>query len=143
LRHGGAGQRICLLHLCIHLFFSVLIWFPGLPSTESGADRISDLPEDVIHHVLSLLPAHDAVRTSVLARRWRHLWSSAPGLRVTDVKGWRSSDKFVDFVELLLTLRRGGTPLVWIEFQLDPSDFQFYELIEKLRRWIGCALGVA
>ncbi|TVU18824.1 hypothetical protein EJB05_34939, partial [Eragrostis curvula] len=29
-------------------------------SIASGADRISDLPDGVIHHVLSLLPAHDA-----------------------------------------------------------------------------------
>ncbi|TVU16792.1 hypothetical protein EJB05_36947, partial [Eragrostis curvula] len=125
--------------------------FDGMPipsrgrSTASGVDRISGLPEGVIHHVLSLLPAHDAVRTSVLARRWRHLWSSAPGLRVTGVKGWRSSDKFVDFVERLLSLRRGGAPLEWFEFHLDPSDFDFkfrsYELAEELRGWIGRALG--
>ncbi|TVU16795.1 hypothetical protein EJB05_36950, partial [Eragrostis curvula] len=37
-------------------------------------DRISALPDEVIHQVLGLLPAPEAVRTSVLARGWRHHW---------------------------------------------------------------------
>ncbi|TVU26390.1 hypothetical protein EJB05_28935 [Eragrostis curvula] len=124
--------------------------FDGMPlparSTASGSDRLSSLPEGVIHHVLSLLPAHDAVRTCVLARRWRHLWSSAPGIRVTGVKGWSSADKFIDFVDRLLKLRHGSAPpLEWCEFQFDPRDFNFdfYELAWKrhTRLWIGRALG--
>ncbi|CAN6374688.1 unnamed protein product [Urochloa humidicola] len=46
-------------------------------------DRLSELPDDALHHVLFFLPSDDAVRTSVLARRWRHLWKSARSLRVT------------------------------------------------------------
>ncbi|XP_020159343.1 F-box/LRR-repeat protein At3g58900-like [Aegilops tauschii subsp. strangulata] len=44
----------------------------------SGADRISGLYDELLHHVLSFLPAHEAVRTCVLARRWRHPWKSPP-----------------------------------------------------------------
>jgi hypothetical protein len=39
---------------------------------EAGLDRISALPDEVIHHILGLLPAPEAVRTSMLARGWRH-----------------------------------------------------------------------
>ncbi|CAL4887428.1 unnamed protein product [Urochloa decumbens] len=74
----------------------------------TGTDRISGLPEGVLHHVLSFLPAHDAVRTCVLARRWRNLWMSAPGIRITGVKGWRDAGKFVAFVDRLLSLRRSS-----------------------------------
>ncbi|KEH30748.1 putative F-box domain-containing protein [Medicago truncatula] len=38
-------------------------------------DIISDLPEGVLLHILSLLPIEDVVRTSVLAKKWRYLWT--------------------------------------------------------------------
>ncbi|OEL32285.1 hypothetical protein BAE44_0006697 [Dichanthelium oligosanthes] len=110
-------------------------------STASGLDRISELPEGVLHRVLSLLPAHDAVRTCVLAQRWRHLWG---WIRVTGVKGWRIADRFVGFVDRLLSLRSGGAPLEAVEFELDPSDFyfNFYLLADNwcASHWIQRAL---
>ncbi|KAL6650740.1 hypothetical protein ACP70R_009665 [Stipagrostis hirtigluma subsp. patula] len=46
------------------------------------ADRLSALPDELLHNVLSFLPASQAVRSSVLSRRWRRLWRSAPCLDV-------------------------------------------------------------
>ncbi|KAK2997579.1 hypothetical protein RJ639_026060 [Escallonia herrerae] len=43
-------------------------------------DRISSLPDAILCHTLSLLPAIYAVRTSVLSTRWRHLWALLPNL---------------------------------------------------------------
>lgn len=42
------------------------------------ADRISNLPDPILHCVLSSssLKTIDVVRTSVLGRRWRYLWNS-------------------------------------------------------------------
>uniref|UniRef100_A0A0E0MDL8 F-box domain-containing protein n=1 Tax=Oryza punctata TaxID=4537 RepID=A0A0E0MDL8_ORYPU len=51
-------------------------------SGSTGGDRIGDLPDEVLHHVLSFLPAQEAVRTCLLAPRWLHLWKSATGLRI-------------------------------------------------------------
>jgi hypothetical protein len=46
-----------------------------------GADRISDLPDHLLHRVLiCLLSTDDAVRTSVLSRRWRRVWTHLPEL---------------------------------------------------------------
>ncbi|KAJ3704123.1 hypothetical protein LUZ61_007829 [Rhynchospora tenuis] len=41
----------------------------------AGPDRFSLLPPEVIVSILSRLPLKDAVRTSVLARSWHHLWT--------------------------------------------------------------------
>jgi hypothetical protein len=53
----------------------------------SGSDRLCALPDDMLHHVLSFLPAQAAVRTCVLARRWRNLWRSTTGLRIVGLDG--------------------------------------------------------
>ena len=45
------------------------------------------LPDETLHHVLSFLPAQQAVRTCVLVRRWLHLWKSATGLRIVGADG--------------------------------------------------------
>ncbi|CAN1751688.1 Putative F-box/LRR-repeat protein At5g02930 [Linum perenne] len=47
-----------------------------------GRDRISDLPDEIIHKVLRRIasPAK-AARTSALSRRWRSVWSSYPAVQ--------------------------------------------------------------
>ncbi|XP_066392694.1 F-box protein At5g03100-like [Miscanthus floridulus] len=45
------------------------------------ADRISDLPDHLLHRILICLPStDDAARTSVLSRRWRGDWTHLPEL---------------------------------------------------------------
>ncbi|XP_015649040.1 MEIOTIC F-BOX protein MOF-like [Oryza sativa Japonica Group] len=54
---------------------------PGIAEEDavaSGEDRLSEMPDMVLHHVMSFLKAWEAARTCVLSRRWRHLWASAP-----------------------------------------------------------------
>jgi hypothetical protein len=49
-------------------------------SVEVGGDRISMLPDALLNHVLSFLPAEEAVRMCLLARQWRQLWKLTAGL---------------------------------------------------------------
>lgn len=43
-------------------------------------DRLSDLPDSIIHKILSLVDLRCAVQTSVLSKRWRFLWTSLTDL---------------------------------------------------------------
>ncbi|VAH56072.1 unnamed protein product [Triticum turgidum subsp. durum] len=67
-------------------------------------DRFEDLPDDVIELLLSFLPTRDAMRTSVLAPRWRTLWKSVPALRL-DGSQFESAQVFSNFVNKLLEHR--------------------------------------
>lgn len=39
-------------------------------------DRLSSLPNNLLITILSLLPIDNAAATSVLSRRWEHLWTN-------------------------------------------------------------------
>ncbi|KAJ8441940.1 hypothetical protein Cgig2_020085 [Carnegiea gigantea] len=50
------------------------------------ADKISSLPNDVLLHILSFLSIENAVATSALSTRWKHVWT---GIRVLDLSSWK------------------------------------------------------
>ncbi|KAL8532177.1 hypothetical protein ACS0TY_008687 [Phlomoides rotata] len=55
---------------------------------ESGSehlDRLSELPESLILHILSFLPMRDVVSTTLLSKRWENLWTSVPCLNFSDI----------------------------------------------------------
>ncbi|XP_062103101.1 putative F-box/FBD/LRR-repeat protein At4g03220 [Humulus lupulus] len=43
-------------------------------------DRISELPDALIHHILTLLPTKTVAQTSLLSKRWRSIWYTFPDL---------------------------------------------------------------
>ncbi|CAL4994413.1 unnamed protein product [Urochloa decumbens] len=77
---------------------------------------VGDLPDGALQRVLSLLPAQEAVRTCVLARRWCHTWKSAAGLII--LCGGETRRKFAD----RLLRARGATPVDTCEFRLLELD---------------------
>ena len=91
-----------------------------------GADRLGALPDEVLQHVLSFLPSRDAVRTCLLARRWRHQWKSVPALRITGVDSFKSAREFNDFVNYLIAFR-GRPPLHACEFEACEEYEDYYE----------------
>lgn len=47
-------------------------------------DFISSMPDEILHHILSFTVTISAIRTSVLSRRWRHLWRELTSLYIQD-----------------------------------------------------------
>ncbi|KAL0694960.1 hypothetical protein Bca4012_062140 [Brassica carinata] len=46
--------------------------------TIDGEDHISSMPDDIFHHIVSFIRTDLAMKTSVLSKRWRHVWCEAP-----------------------------------------------------------------
>jgi len=40
-------------------------------------DLVSELPDDILHRIISSLSIDEALRTSILSKRWIHLWKNA------------------------------------------------------------------
>nr|XP_016492610.1 PREDICTED: putative F-box/FBD/LRR-repeat protein At5g56810 [Nicotiana tabacum] len=49
-------------------------------STSKGIDRISSLPDDILHNILSSLFIFDVVQLSLLPKRWKYIWTTMPYL---------------------------------------------------------------
>ncbi|TVU26122.1 hypothetical protein EJB05_28657 [Eragrostis curvula] len=104
-----------------------LVALPG-----AGAVHIDDLPDGVLHHILGFVDAQEAVRTCVLARRWRNLWKSTTALRMirTNLAG------LPNFMEHLLLLG-GCSPFDSCYFRcLDFED----EDVPHVNLWVRHAL---
>ncbi|OIT29466.1 PREDICTED: putative F-box/FBD/LRR-repeat protein At5g56810 isoform X1 [Nicotiana attenuata] len=87
---------------------------------DAKEDYFSQLPDDILPSILAHLPIHDAVRTSVLSRRWKYLFASMPrlNLRCLDMSGVYSANhsccpccqqKFLKGVNKILQLYSGRT----------------------------------
>ncbi|CAL5023459.1 unnamed protein product [Urochloa decumbens] len=102
-----------------------------LPPEAAKRDRLSALPDDILHRILRFVDARECVGTlSLLSRRWRHLWSSSPYIAMpVDISG----DEVFGNRMLLL---RDNAPLLTFSLHTatDSPDFVYQ------RRWMRHAL---
>ncbi|KAL3645408.1 hypothetical protein CASFOL_010588 [Castilleja foliolosa] len=73
-------------------------------------DRITDLPDDILHQILSYLPIKSIARTSVLSKRFNNLWFTFPDLDFTTLNTLsitsppRTTAKHSHYVDQISTL---------------------------------------
>ncbi|OMP06574.1 hypothetical protein CCACVL1_01503 [Corchorus capsularis] len=66
-----------------------------------GDDRLSALPDSIIHHIFSLMDIESCIRMSLLSKNLKWLWNSLPDL---NFDGWRvpNKSKAIRFRNLVL-----------------------------------------
>ncbi|KAM0833497.1 hypothetical protein ACQ4PT_064225 [Festuca glaucescens] len=74
-------------------------------AVDGGEDRIGALPDDLLKYLMSFLLSREAVRTCVLAKRWRTLWRSVPALRIDDPESFKGAHGLSTFVDELIRHR--------------------------------------
>lgn len=67
-------------------------------------DRLSSLPDDFIHKIISFISIKQAIGTSTLSSRWRFIWTSLPYLNFS-IHDLSSLAKFSKFVTHVLSRR--------------------------------------
>ncbi|CAL5007742.1 unnamed protein product [Urochloa decumbens] len=106
---------------------------------ELAADRLSALPDALLHHVMSFMKAWDVVRTCVLSRRWRNLWASAPCVDIRVGSYSNAPEDVAKFVYRLLLTREDLAPVETLRLRSpgeDDHDFDF----DDVSMWIRHAI---
>jgi hypothetical protein len=107
------------------------------------ADRISTLPDDVLCHILSFLKTEEAVATSILSNRWKHLWLSVPVLDFshTLLTDQEANFRFNDFVYSILLSRDSTLPIKKFCLQITYNYRQRRNLCTRsFAKWINFVL---
>lgn len=108
-------------------------------------DQISELPEPIIHHILSFVRCpKDVARTVALSKKWRMIWASYFTIDFDQRKfgaqgqGGEKNDKFINFVENSLATRL--EPMLGIQkFRLYMTSFSS-KLVPHLNHWLSAAI---
>ncbi|XP_071736579.1 F-box/FBD/LRR-repeat protein At1g13570-like [Rutidosis leptorrhynchoides] len=113
-----------------------------------NSDIISSLPQNIIETILTFMPIRDAVRTSILSKKWRFCWMTMPKLvfdydlvRVlSDGRGNRhlTKSKLVNAIFHVLFIHNGPTILEF-NFSINSLDMvtEFDQIILYLSRRIN------
>ncbi|KAG8380461.1 hypothetical protein BUALT_Bualt06G0017800 [Buddleja alternifolia] len=117
-------------------------------SVEEMEDGLSQLPDDVLCLIISHLPTQDAVKTSILSRRWRNLYKFTTRVRIhcCDMLGVRFiycdnrkfrmlQQKFLEGVNTFLQLH-SGCKITSFDLMCCSSRF-FLASFCKLFRYFG------
>ncbi|XP_026379026.1 putative F-box/FBD/LRR-repeat protein At1g78760 [Papaver somniferum] len=101
----------------------------------NNQDRLSNLPESLIHHILSFLDMKYVVQTSILSRKWRYTWTTVSTLvfesDAFNDSGEKKVQSFMRFVTSILMLNISDIDKFDLYYSWD-SD----KIAKHLNTWI-------
>ncbi|KAK9059850.1 hypothetical protein SSX86_020554 [Deinandra increscens subsp. villosa] len=92
------------------------------PRMNLGDDRLSVLPDDLIHKILSFISLKYAIRTSGLSSRWRFLWTSMPYFNIS-TDDFHSLHHLSEFVNHLFSGRNSHIEVHSVELSFLRHSF--------------------
>lgn len=100
----------------------------------ASRDRISLLPDELLHHILSFLSIQAAIKTCLLSKRWKPLWTSIPTLTFDyasySLKSIHNNDSkrssFRHFILRVLSRRSPLSILKKLTYSLPTSNIMFW-----------------
>ncbi|KAK7247293.1 hypothetical protein RIF29_42175 [Crotalaria pallida] len=96
-------------------------------------DRVSNLPDEVIYHILSYVDARTAAQTSVLSRRWRKFWSSLTVLNFNGSSSpFQDASHFLSFVDNFLFHRNQSSKVEVLRLDLVDYDIEEVDVVDSI-----------
>jgi hypothetical protein len=110
------------------------------------ADMLNDvLPVHLVSRILSCLPTKEAVKTSILSKRWRFLWTTISNLDFSDrnevdpsfkvVEGTENRKKFIKYVSNVLLQLYPTNSIDKLSIYLKV----YRNVLLQIKNWISCA----
>ncbi|KAG2289999.1 hypothetical protein Bca52824_049603 [Brassica carinata] len=89
------------------------------------------LPDEILQTILSYLPTQIAITTSILSKRWRHVWSDTPCLYLDWIKPYGPKGDIINKILDRYKARK------MMSFKLKPNMRDDFPYID---RWIVFAM---
>ncbi|KAI4296210.1 hypothetical protein L6164_036186 [Bauhinia variegata] len=104
---------------------------------DDSVDKISDLPDVILHHILSFLDSKFAVQTSILSKRWRYIWVSHPFLNFNP-KHLNRNSSFKGLINHVLCRRDSSVPIFHCDFKY-PALLRSYNftIMSKVVKYVA------
>ncbi|KAK6161540.1 hypothetical protein DH2020_004921 [Rehmannia glutinosa] len=103
-------------------------------AADGSMDRISELPQAILHHILSFLSQDEAAETSLLSKSWNCVWSTRPNIEFREKWFHGDKEKFMSVLNKTLQGYRDQNLCVH-EFLVEMSRVDS-EIVLLLEKWI-------
>jgi hypothetical protein len=104
-------------------------------SSISTENRIDNLPDSILCHILSFLPTKHAATTSILSKRWKPVWLSVLALDF-DNETFKDFSGFRKFVNSTLTLRDKNVSIHSFNFKCGSSSHFTQSQYDRILRTV-------